>query len=98
LEDGIPQILWETPREINTSFFIIERADTGHLFTSITTVKASGYSQFPKSYLHNDLAAPSMRCRYRVILVMMDGTRIIAEPAHEKKQPAAGRTNVLAVE
>lgn len=87
MEDGVPHVYWNTSKEINTSFFIIERANTGQPFSSINTVKASGYSQFPKSYLYVDQAAPSPYCRYRITLVMMDGTRITAEPSNKKKLP-----------
>ncbi len=98
MEDGIPHVRWETPREINTSYFIIERADTGQLFSSITTTKASGYAQFSNSYLYVDEVAPHLYCHYRVTLVMMDGTRISAEPVQKIKPSNNIKTKVLAAE
>jgi hypothetical protein len=95
-EEGMPLIEWETKREINTSFFIVERADSNDTFTAIRTVDASGYAQFPKSYRFLDETAESLTSRYRVTLVMMDGTRISAQPMLKVKESKRKPANVLA--
>ncbi len=97
-EEDIMLLHWETPREINTSYFIVERADTGRNFKAITTVKASGYAQFRSEYRFEDETAPHLFCHYRISLVMMDGTRISTEFIAKTKPANSSRTKVLAAE
>lgn len=46
---------WITTREINTSYFEIERSPDGHSFSSVGKVKASGNDNLEKKYSYMDL-------------------------------------------
>ena len=69
---------WDLNREINTSYFVLERAVDGSVdFEPIHSEKAQGYSHFRTNYNYEEFFKSSSNS-YRVVLVMMDGTRVFS--------------------
>ena len=78
-EDSSMVLTWELNREVNTSYFVIERANSDSAYKTIATADAKGYSVFLSSYSFEDVAFPDEASSYRVILVTMDGQRITSD-------------------
>lgn len=75
-EDGLITLYWKTPKEINTSYFLIEQSADSLLFSPFATKKAAGSSLSARNYaadVFNDAVAKTY---YRVTLVLMDGGRV----------------------
>lgn len=73
--DHTPVIEWESEKEINTSYYIIEK-QVNNQFEIITTVKAGGSTYGWKQYQYEDVSADTaIPSNYRLTLVWMDGTR-----------------------
>ena len=79
-EDGTVNLKWETQREINSRYFLIEKSTDGVNFSKIATVNASSNSMFPRSYSFTDaqVSDSSLTYTYRVILVTMDGLPVVS--------------------
>lgn len=74
--EGSLQLQWELSREINTSYFVVEKLVAGsNDYEPIHSEKANGYSHFKTSYDFEEYLI-SAQNKYRVVLVMMDGTRV----------------------
>jgi hypothetical protein len=72
--DNDISIEWSTASETNSSYFLVEGSSDGLSFTTISRVKAAGYSVTPKNYefeLRNN--NPPLYCR--ITEVAMDGGR-----------------------
>ncbi|QHT68025.1 T9SS type A sorting domain-containing protein [Rhodocytophaga rosea] len=67
------QLKWVTARELLTSHFIVQRSNTGDLFTAIGEVKAKGTSSLPASYSFIDTEAASKTVYYRLQIVDVNG-------------------------
>lgn len=82
VEDDVEIINWEVQKEVNASFYIIEKSDNGVDFYQVATVKAKGYSTVSTQYsLEQDATDSLMQPVYKVILVAMDGMRTVAYSA-----------------
>ncbi len=79
-EEGETMLKWSTSREVNTSYFIIEKSTDGINYTPIATVKASGNSVFPHSYEFADANKTIVPSTFRIVLVTMDGGQIASLP------------------
>ncbi len=67
---------WDLNREINTSYFVLEKALDGNAdFEPIHSTKAQGYQHFSTTYNYEEFSKSS-DISYRVVLVLMDGTRV----------------------
>lgn len=67
---------WDLNREINTSYFVLEKALDGNAdFEPIHSTKAQGYKHFSTTYNYEEFSKSS-DISYRVVLVLMDGTRV----------------------
>lgn len=89
LEGSSITFVWDLSREINTSYFVLEHAPIGRAdFKPVHSEKAQGYSHFATNYNYEHFALAS-DFKYRIVLVMMDGTRIFSNtlslPATEMK-------------
>ena len=71
-EDGNISLEWNTQKEVNSSYFVIESSNDNLNFCTIAKVKAAGYSVNSKSY---QLESVSQGLYYRVTLVNMEGER-----------------------
>jgi hypothetical protein len=79
-EDGLPTLNWNTSREVNTSYFITEKSLDGINYTALATTKAASSSVFPRTYQSEDFSTNNSLIYYRVILVLMNGERVISNP------------------
>ena len=78
VEDDMEVLLWTLKKEVNTSFFIIERSEDGIVFSAVATVKAKGHSVLPTNYSFEWISnSPSANATYRVVLVGMDGVKTV---------------------
>lgn len=81
IEDGHVQILWNTNKEVNSSYFIIEKSTDSIHFTAVKMVKAAGKSDFARHYEYSETADVVAKAFYRVTLVTMNGEQIASTPA-----------------
>lgn len=79
-EEGETLLKWNTSREINTSYFIVEKSTDGINYAQIATVKASGNSVFPHSYEFADINKTKVPSTFRIALVTMDGGQMVSLP------------------
>lgn len=78
VEDDMEVLLWTLKKEVNTSFFIIERSKDGIVFNPVATIKAKGHSVLPTNYSFEWVSStPSLNVTYRVVLVGMDGLKTV---------------------
>ena len=75
IEDDITVITWESTKEVNTSYFIIEKSTDDSSYTSIASVPASGSTHNKNSYSFEDLDTIQAGVSYRITMVCMDGTQ-----------------------
>lgn len=81
LEDGHVQILWNTNKEVNSSYFLIEKSTDSIHFTAVKMVKAAGKSDFVRHYEYSETADVVANVFYRVTLVTMNGEQVASVPA-----------------
>jgi hypothetical protein len=74
VEDGITILNWEVNREVNSSYFIIERSINQEAFEVIDTKKANSSTFKTTHYIYEDVENASRNSQYRVKLVLMDGS------------------------
>lgn len=79
-EESETMLKWSTSREVNTSYFIVEKSTDGVNYTQIATVKASGNSVFPHNYQFADINKTIVPSTFRIVLVTMDGGQIASLP------------------
>lgn len=78
IQEDSESIYWTLPKEVNSSFFIIERAEDGKSFEAIATIKAKGHSVMPTEYTYEWYTDKSPnKVSYRIILVGMDGLKTL---------------------
>ncbi|MEQ9186988.1 MAG: hypothetical protein RLP15_04585 [Cryomorphaceae bacterium] len=87
VEDSTVFLTWKLNREVNTDYFVIERAVNGAGFQTIATEDAKGYTVHASSYDFED-AEFSTEAGYRVVLVTMDGQRIASQTLHLSQSSA----------
>lgn len=80
IEDDEPLISWKLNRESNTAYFVIEASTQNEAFTPIATIPAAGYALQTTEYSH-PIEAIDTSVQYRVVLVCMDGQRIVSKSA-----------------
>lgn len=76
VEEGEYQINWATTKEINSSYFLIEKSTDGVHFIAVTMIKAAGNANFARNYTFSEPFETLQRASYRVILVTMNGERV----------------------
>ena len=77
VEEGQLLLHWELNKEVNTSFFIVQRStDGGTNFSSIGTIEAKGYNAFKSTYRFEDYHTIDSSAQYRIVLTTMEGVRI----------------------
>ena len=81
VEEGNVQILWNTNKEVNSSYFLIEKSTDSIHFTAVKMVKAAGKSDFARHYEYSETADVVTNVFYRVTLVTMNGEQIASVPA-----------------
>lgn len=78
-----PLLFWKNKKEMNTSYYLIECSNDYVNYKIINTVKAAGHSNFPTNYsfrhVSDSNANLSQAKYYRIVLVLMDGTRLYSE-------------------
>lgn len=70
--DGENRIVWQTLKEINTSYFLIYKSVDGKTFEQIARVNAKGYCGHTSQYgfIDDDI---NNNTSYKVLLVNMEG-------------------------
>lgn len=79
-EDGQVTIMWNTMKEINTSYFVIEKSADSLHYTALKMVAAAGNSVFSRSYQITETEPTAGKVYYRVRLVTMNGQQIASAP------------------
>lgn len=79
-EDGLMNIEWNTQKEVNSSYFLIERSSDNVHFTAVKMVSASGNSTFTRHYQYTETEVSFGKVYYRVTLVTMNGQQIASAP------------------
>ncbi|WP_317897927.1 hypothetical protein [Aurantibacillus circumpalustris] len=74
-EENSHSLMWTTQKEVNSSYFIVERSTDQVNYVTINRVKAAGYSLLNRSYEIEDTDADASFYYYRVVLVSMEGER-----------------------
>ncbi len=77
-EDGITLVSWETFKEVNTSFFVLERSLNHQEFEIINIQKASSSTLGSTQYQFEDVEQFEGNATYRIHLVLMDGNEIVS--------------------
>ncbi|MBX7204003.1 MAG: hypothetical protein K1X81_01135 [Bacteroidia bacterium] len=80
LEDGQVTILWNTMKEVNTSYFVIEKSEDSLHYTALKMVSAAGNSVFARHYQITETEPAAGKVYYRVRLVTMNGQQIASAP------------------
>lgn len=93
-EDGEVVLNWNTVKEINSSYFLVEKSTDGIHFTQIKMIPAAGNSNFARNYTFTDSEANTGNVLYRVMLVTMNGQQM-ASASVSSANPST--TNTLAV-
>jgi hypothetical protein len=78
--DGEKQLVWETPKEINTSYFIVYKSIDGITYEQIGRVQAKGSYAHPSQYHFSDFDT-NTQATYKVVLVNMEGITTTSAPA-----------------
>ena len=81
IEEGNVQITWNTNKEVNSSYFLIEKSTDSIHYTAVKMVKAAGKSDFTRHYEYSEIADVATKVFYRVTLVTMNGEQIASVPA-----------------
>ncbi len=83
VSDEYPVLTWKNKKETNTSYYLIEYSNDYFNFKILSTVKALGHSNYATNYSYTHITnakIDSSRAKYyRVVLVLMDGTRVNSE-------------------
>lgn len=77
-EDGINVLSWESQKEINTSYYIIEKSINGSDFEILGTQKAGSSTYHNTNYSFEDVEDVDQDLTYKITLVLMDGTTVAA--------------------
>ncbi len=94
LEDGQVVLNWNTVKEINSSYFLVEKSTDGIHFTQIKMITAAGNSNFARNYTYTDSETTTGKEYYRVTLVTMNGQQMVSASVPFANSSA---TNTLAV-
>ncbi len=68
------KLSWVTSREINSSFFVIEKKRNGGDFSELTQVEAAGVAENGREYSYLDQSGMGITNEYRLKMVDMDGS------------------------
>ncbi len=71
IEDGIATLTWTTKREVNTSYFLVEKSSNGVDYTPVGTRHANSSTMKCSTYQYTDLF-DSSAIYYRIKLVTME--------------------------
>ncbi|MBX7204000.1 MAG: hypothetical protein K1X81_01120 [Bacteroidia bacterium] len=77
-EDGQVVLNWNTVKEINSSYFLVEKSTDGIHFTQVKMITAAGNSNFARNYTFTDPDTNNGNVFYRVMLVTMNGQQIVS--------------------
>lgn len=75
-EDGITILNWESNKEVNSSYYLIEKSINGENFETIATQKAGSSTYQNTAYYYEDVEESNASTQYRITLILMDGTAI----------------------
>lgn len=73
-------IIWNTAKEINTSYFVVEKSADSLHYTPIKMISAAGNSVFSRSYSVTEMELTAGKVYYRVRLITMNGQQIASTP------------------
>lgn len=80
MEEGELQISWSTQKEVNSSYFLVEKSNDSLHFTSVKMIPAAGNSNFPRNYQYTEAENNNAKVYYRVTLVTMNGQQLASVP------------------
>ena len=75
-EDGLMNIEWNTQKEVNSSYFLVQKSSDNVHFTAVKMVPASGNSNFTRHYQYSEIEISTGEVYYRVTMVTMNGQEI----------------------
>ena len=75
-EEGINILKWESNREINTSYYIVEKSVNGSEYKILGTQKAGSSTYIKSNYSFEDVEELQENTSYKITLVFMDGSTI----------------------
>lgn len=81
IEDEATILTWESNREVNTDYFIIEKSIDSNEFETITTQRAGSSTYKKSTYRFEDVEENIGLTTYRITLVLMDGNTISYLPS-----------------
>ena len=74
--DGVTQLKWTSNREVNTSYYLIEKSVNGKAFETIGRIKAGSSTYAQTNYEFEDFNDEGTLVKYRLKLILMDGQSI----------------------
>ena len=77
--DGTVSLNWKTATELNSDYFLVERADEGSQFSTLAKLKAAGTSKTEINYSSQDEHPYFGKTYYRLREVDFDGTENYSE-------------------
>jgi hypothetical protein len=80
IEDGITVVTWETSKEVNTSYFLVEKSINDTSYFRVASLPAAGSSNYNETYSYEDLDVYNQNVSYRITMVCMDGTQYTGLP------------------
>jgi len=78
MEDGVSILNWESNKEVNTSYYLIEKSIDGKNFKTIATQKAGSSTYQTTNYTYEDVEDNAQVANYRIKLILMDGSSLSA--------------------
>ena len=84
VENETSTISWTMQKEVNTSYFLIQKSTDSIQFNTIKTIKAFGSTNKSLNYITEDIVDTTKNYYYRVILVDMEGKQIVSNVESSK--------------
>jgi len=75
-EDSITTLYWESNREVNSSYYLIEKSMDGKTFEKVGTQQAGSSTYQTTNYSFEDVENTNGFAQYRITLVLMDGNTL----------------------
>ncbi len=96
-DEDVMTINWNTMREVNTSYFIVEKSTDGVHYQMIHTTKAASSSLFGRQYSMDDTIDTSDTIiYYRIVTVLMGGERFVSNDVVYNKVTNETNSNIIA--
>ena len=96
-DDNTISINWNTMREVNTSYFIVEKSTDGVHYEMIHSIKAASSSLFGRQYSIDDtIDSLDTIIYYRIVTVLMGGERLVSNDVVYHKATNQENSSIIA--